>query len=67
MDISVWCDIICGHCAAMCEGSGYDIDKRKLKNKAKKLGWKWTDEYGNTCPECLKEIEKTEEHNNGKE
>lgn len=67
MDISVWCDIICGHCAAMCEGSGYDIDKRKLKSKAKKLGWKWTDDYGNTCPECLKEIEKTEEHNNGKE
>lgn len=60
-ELSVWSDIVCGHCGAMCEGSGYNVDEIKLKSKAKQLGWKWTDGYGNTCPDCLKEIEKMEE------
>ena len=59
-DVSVWCEITCGCCGALLAGSGYDVDKRKLKSTAKKLGWKWTEDYSNTCPYCLKKIEKNE-------
>ena len=60
-DVKVWCDIMCGCCGGLLADSGYDVDKRKLKSKAKQLGWKYTEDYGNTCPDCLKEMKKVEE------
>lgn len=51
----IHCEVVCGCCG------GLIYDNYKNSNSISKLkemikDWRFTDEYGNTCPDCLKKI-----------
>lgn len=62
MKAKIWCEVTCGRCGKMATDSGYYHNKLTialLKEEIK--DWEYTEDYGNLCPECLREMRKKNE------
>lgn len=57
MKAKIWCEVTCGCCGdivARYYGNSKDI--AVIKDSVK--DWRYTEKYGNTCPDCLKKMMK---------
>lgn len=54
----IWRGIICGRCGK--QGGGYYRNAKTIAELKKAASdWEYRDDYGNTCPECRRELRKT--------
>lgn len=55
----IWMEVRCGCCGCITSTSRFYNNSNDIRNIKKSVNdWEYTDDYGNTCPECLEKLKK---------
>ena len=56
----IYMEVACGHCGGIINRNKNSTSVKWLKNATS--DWRYTKEYGNICPNCLRELNLDKEH-----
>ena len=48
----IWCEVICGKCAATARSNGFYSPEQIKQLKRETKNWVEDEQYGTLCPEC---------------